>query len=308
MIKDRYYVKIVPHQGETVHKFEIHRRHITTVVAVIACLLFGSLVFGAIQIFRAHSQVAVLQAQAASQQATLKQIDSQTDALRRELQHVQKQNQEIRRLIGAPAPSASPKPNLEKTSWVKDGPTLPGLQAHVQALAAASTVTTQESDSIKQLAMHVLNLRHLRDLARAEMIAAIPSIDPVDGGEVVSCFCYRTTPDTEFHSGVDLSADYGVAVHAAAAGTVAAADYEGGFGNKIDIDHGNGYHTWYAHLSRMDVQVGQHVYKGEAIGAVGTTGFSTGPHLHYQVMRNGVAIDPAPFLTGVPSNVLASLP
>jgi murein DD-endopeptidase MepM/ murein hydrolase activator NlpD len=161
---------------------------------------------------------------------------------------------------------------------------------------------------MKRLAMHVLNLRHLRDLARAQMIAAIPSIDPVNGAQVVGCFCYRTSPDVEFHPGVDLGADYGDAVHASAAGTVVANSYDGGYGIKIDIDHGNGYHTWYAHLSKVDVEVGAHVYKGQLIGEVGSTGFSTGPHLHYQIMKNGVAIDPTPYLDGVPSNVIASLP
>ena len=307
MIKDRYYVKIVPHKGETVHRFEVHRRHITVVAAIVACVIFGSLVFGAVQVVRARSQVVLLQAQAASQQATLTQIDKQTDALRRELQHVQKQNQEIRQLIGAPATPA-PKANLQRTSWVHGGPLLPSVQARVQALAAASTVTTQDSNSIKQLAMHVLNLRHLRDLARATMIAAIPSIDPVDGAAIVGCYCYRTYPDTEFHEGVDLGADYGETVRASAAGTVVAAGYDGGYGIKVDIDHGNGYHTWYAHLSRVDVQIGAHVYKGQAIAAVGATGFATGPHLHYQVMRDGSPVDPTPYLTGVPSNVLASLP
>jgi murein DD-endopeptidase MepM/ murein hydrolase activator NlpD len=89
---------------------------------------------------------------------------------------------------------------------------------------------------------------------------------------------------------------------------VAAGWDDGGYGNKVDIDHGNGYHTWYAHLSRIDVRAGERVYKGESIAAVGSTGFSTGPHLHYQVMRNGTPVDPSPFLHGVPSNVLASLP
>jgi murein DD-endopeptidase MepM/ murein hydrolase activator NlpD len=145
-------------------------------------------------------------------------------------------------------------------------------------------------------------------LTRARMLAEIPSIDPVDGAAVVGCFCYRTSPDTEFHPGVDLGADYGETVRAAAAGTVASADWDGGYGMKVDIDHGNGYHTWYAHLSRIDVKVGQYVRKGENIALVGSTGFSTGPHLHYQVMLNGKAIDPTPYLTGVPSQVLASLP
>jgi murein DD-endopeptidase MepM/ murein hydrolase activator NlpD len=140
------------------------------------------------------------------------------------------------------------------------------------------------------------------------MIAAIPSIDPVDGADVVGCFCYRSYPDSEFHQGVDLGADYGDNVRASAAGTVVANSYDGAYGIKVDIDHGNGYHTWYAHLSRADVSIGEHVYKGQSIGAVGATGFATGPHLHYQVMFQGQPIDPTPFLHGVPSNVLASLP
>ena len=82
----------------------------------------------------------------------------------------------------------------------------------------------------------------------------------------------------------------------------------GGFGIKVDIDHGNGYHTWYAHLSRVTVAAGQHVTKGEPIALIGSTGESTGPHLHYQVMYQGQAIDPLPFLNGVPPKVLATLP
>jgi murein DD-endopeptidase MepM/ murein hydrolase activator NlpD len=155
--------------------------------------------------------------------------------------------------------------------------------------------------------LRVLNLRHVRALTRERLLAFIPSIDPVDGAPVVGCFCWRTSPDVEFHKGVDLGADYGQTVRAAAAGTVAAAGWDGAYGLKVDIDHGNGYHTWYAHLSRIGVSVGQRVYKGETIAAVGATGFATGPHLHYQLMLNGTAIDPAPYLHGVPQSVLATL-
>jgi len=77
---------------------------------------------------------------------------------------------------------------------------------------------------------------------------------------------------------------------------------------KVDIDHGNGYHSWYAHLSKALVQAGQHVVKGEPIGLVGSTGFSTGPHLHYQLMRDGKPIDPTAYLGGVPRSALATLP
>lgn len=304
MASDKYYVKIVPHKGETVHRFHVTRRHIAAIGVVLGVLIFGSLGFAGMTALRAHWQVASLQAQAEKAQATLQQIDSQTSTLRKQLQHVQKQNNEIRQLIGAPAPVVSPK---AKTSWLP-AKTLPGVAEHVDALSKQSVAMSKDSDALKRLALRVLNIRHLQDLARAQLIAAIPSIDPVDGAEVIGCYCYRTYPDREFHEGVDLGADYGVPVHASAAGTVVANSYDGGYGIKVDIDHGNGYHTWYAHLSHVDVQVGAHVYKGQLIAEVGSTGFSMGPHLHYQVMKNGSPVDPTPFLTGVPANVLASLP
>ncbi len=305
MIRDRYYVKIVPQKGDKVHRFHVRKSYFATVIAAVAAIVVGSLLFASFQSLRAHAQVASLRSQAERQRDTLDAIDAKTEALRRELQHVQRQNQEIRQLIGAPAPHPAV---VQKTSWLRSGPPLQVVEDHVRALSAASAVTRADSDGVKTLAMRVLNLQHLRSLARAREIASIPSIDPVDGAVVVGCFCYRSFPDAEFHEGVDLGAGYGQVVRASAAGTIAANAYDGGYGIKVDIDHGNGYHTWYAHLSRADVAVGQQVYKGETIGEVGATGFATGPHLHYQIMYEGQPVDPSPFLHGVPSNVLAALP
>jgi murein DD-endopeptidase MepM/ murein hydrolase activator NlpD len=306
MINDRYYVKIVPERGETVHRFHVRRRHLAAVLGALALVILGSFGFAVAEIALAHGQVARLGAQAAAQQATLRQIDRQTSALRKQLQHVQKQNAEIRQLIGAPSASAAPS-GSHRTSWVRGG-SLPAVAARLRALSAESLATSHESDTMRVLAMHVLNVRHLRDLARAVLIASIPSINPVNGAAVVGCYCYRTYPDVEFHAGIDLSADYGDPVRASAAGVVVANTYDGGYGIKIDIDHGNGYHTWYAHLSHVGVAIGARVYKGETIGAAGATGFATGPHLHYQIMYQGSPVDPTPFLQGVPANVLASLP
>jgi murein DD-endopeptidase MepM/ murein hydrolase activator NlpD len=304
MINDRYYVKIVPERGETVHRFQVRRRHMAAALIAFSLVVFGSIGFAFAEVLRAHMEVSHLAAQAAAQQASLRQIDSQTEKLRKQLQHVQTQNREIRQLIGAPPPSPSVR---QKTSWVR-GVSLPAVAARVRQLSDESAALAKDSNSMRRLAMHVLNVRHLRDLARAQMIAAIPSIDPVSGAPIIGCYCYRTYPDVEFHPGVDLEADYGDTVHAAAAGVVVANSYDGGYGIKIDIDHGNGYHTWYAHLSRVLVADGAHVYKGEPIGLVGATGFATGPHLHYQIMYDGSPVNPTPFLNGVPANVLAALP
>ncbi len=303
MIRDRYYVKIVPQQGDRIHRFRVRKRYLAAVLGMIAAAVLGSMLFAGAQVVHARAQVDALRTQAASQRNTLGAIDAKTEALRRQLQRVQKQNQEIRQLIGVPA-----HPTLQKTSWRRAGPSLDVVQEHLRVLSSVSSATVRDANGVKTLALRVLNIRHLRDLARAAEIAEIPSIDPVEGAAVVGCFCYRSAPDSEFHEGVDLGADYGQTVRAAAAGTVVADGYDGGYGIKVDIDHGNGYHTWYAHLSSAAVTVGEHVYKGQVIAAVGATGFATGPHLHYQIMYQGRPVDPAPFLHGIPANALAALP
>ncbi|HKU66201.1 MAG TPA: peptidoglycan DD-metalloendopeptidase family protein [Candidatus Baltobacteraceae bacterium] len=291
-LKERYFIKIVPHRGDVVHRFELTRRHIVTAASVLAVLLLGSLTAGAVQLWHAHAQVAALRSVETQERAQLQAMNQKAAQIRSQLQHVQRQNQEIQQLIGV-------TPKTQKMGEVRH---------NLDALEQATAQTAEESNRLRSLTMHVLNVRHLQELARARALAMIPSIDPVDGAQIVGCYCYRSEPDSEFHPGVDLGADYGEVVRAAAAGTVASADWDGGYGQKIDIDHGNGYHTWYAHLSKMEVQPGAYVHKGQEIGLVGSTGFSTGPHLHYQVMLNGSAVDPTPYLDGVPAKVLASLP
>ncbi len=298
MSDDRYYVKIVPHKGDVIHRLVIRKRHVAVAVALLGICILAASAFAGVEIARAGQE-----------RAAIVRITSQTEALNRRLQSVQREDQEIGRLIGAPATAKPATPATQrphKLSWTGP-PNLRVLEAHVATLTSASTALLDQARRERELVLHVLNLRHIRELTQERLLAFIPSIDPVAGAEVVGCFCWRTWPDVEFHEGVDLGANYGDEVRAAAAGTIAGAGWEGGYGLKIDIDHGNGYHTWYAHLSRIDVRVGQRVYKGEEIAAVGATGFATGPHLHYQVMLNGRPIDPAPYLHGVPSSVLASL-
>jgi murein DD-endopeptidase MepM/ murein hydrolase activator NlpD len=114
-------------------------------------------------------------------------------------------------------------------------------------------------------------------------------------GPITSPFGMRTDPVTgryQLHSGIDIGADYGVPITASADGNVIFAGWYGGYGNAIIIDHGSGYSTLYAHCSAMYVTANQPVRRGQAIGAVGATGWATGPHLHFEIRRNGVPIDP----------------
>lgn len=118
-------------------------------------------------------------------------------------------------------------------------------------------------------------------------------------GPITSPFGWRRAPfggGSDFHPGLDIGVATGTTVAAAASGTVLMAQWYGGYGNYVLIDHGGGISTGYGHLSRIYVSVGQQVSRGQAIAASGSTGYSTGPHLHFEVRRNGKPVDPAPWL------------
>jgi murein DD-endopeptidase MepM/ murein hydrolase activator NlpD len=118
-------------------------------------------------------------------------------------------------------------------------------------------------------------------------------------GTITSPFGYRTNPfggAPDFHPGLDIAADMGTPILAADSGRIIIAGWVSGYGNYIAIDHGGGISTGYGHCSRIDVSLGQDVQRGQVIGAVGSTGHSTGPHVHFEVRVNGRPVDPAPRL------------
>jgi murein DD-endopeptidase MepM/ murein hydrolase activator NlpD len=131
-------------------------------------------------------------------------------------------------------------------------------------------------------------------------ISSIPLRKPVDGDiDPASGFGVRMDPFTSspaMHTGLDLHGETGDPVRATADGKVTSAGWSGGYGRVIDIDHGNGMSTRYGHLSAIDVRVGQSVRTGQIIGRIGSTGRSTGPHLHYETRVRGGAVDPQKFL------------
>jgi len=136
----------------------------------------------------------------------------------------------------------------------------------------------------------------------AEMNARLdrmPCIMPVNG-PIVSGFGMRADPFTrqpKFHEGIDIDAPLGAPVRAAAAGRVITADWNnGGYGLEVEIDHFNGIVTKYAHLSKVAVKRGDLVTRGQIIGYVGSTGYSTGPHLHYEVIENGIKVNPEKYI------------
>jgi len=122
----------------------------------------------------------------------------------------------------------------------------------------------------------------------------LPSIWPLEG-RLMSYFGRREDPlsgEGAIHTGIDISAQPGTPVHVTADGIVVHAEWEGAYGRLVVVEHGGGFQTYYAHLSRIKVAVGQGVRRGDMIGLSGSTGRVTGPHLHYEVRRGGTAINP----------------
>jgi murein DD-endopeptidase MepM/ murein hydrolase activator NlpD len=137
---------------------------------------------------------------------------------------------------------------------------------------------------------------------KAKLLASTPAIQPVSNKDltrVASGFGSRIDPvykTVKFHAGLDFAAPQGTPIYATADGRITTAGNSGnGYGNHVEINHGYGYETLYGHMVRVKARIGQLVKRGEVIGWVGSTGKSTGPHLHYEVHKNGRPIDPIYF-------------
>jgi len=166
----------------------------------------------------------------------------------------------------------------------------PSLDELTGALHALDETVDRESD--------VLTLAESRLLESRLKTLMIPSSRPVDV-PIGSGFGFRSDPFTgrgALHTGLDFPADVGTAIHAAAGGVVRTAEVHSEYGLMLEIDHGNGLVTRYGHTSKILVKPGDLVKRGQVVAAVGTTGRSTGPHLHFEVLVDGVPQDPQKFL------------
>ena len=194
------------------------------------------------------------------------------------------------------APKPAPRARATGTATGSGGPMLPPRVGQ-DALGDLGALQTR-LDSIEQQIALVSDAAALQNLA----FMRLPSRLPVGNAPIASTFGNREDPLTgrrAFHSGLDFAAVWGTLIHAAAGGTVSFAGVRHDYGWVVEIDHGNGLTTRYAHASRLLVKVGDVVMPGDPIAAVGSTGRSTGPHLHFEVLRNGEATDPRRYLAGL---------
>ena len=181
----------------------------------------------------------------------------------------------------------------------------PGLGGRAPARRQATDAQQLETTLaglLHQAEDRELQLRILQDVVRHRqlVVEAYPSGWPVRSGWISSRFGWRKDPfhgGRAFHHGLDFAARHKVLVRAAARGIVEFVGRQGNYGLTVELNHGNGYRSRYAHAHELLVKPGQVVERGEPVARVGSTGRSTGPHLHFEVLENGTAVDPLKFLS-----------
>lgn len=136
-------------------------------------------------------------------------------------------------------------------------------------------------------------------LAQAAILMTFAGMSVAGHARVSSEFGTRSDPfhgKARKHNGIDLASPAGTPIYATADAIVGRAERAGGYGNLVELNHGNGYQTRYAHMQKILVRKGQYVRRGTVVGLVGSTGRSTGPHLHYEVRKNGKPVNPSPYM------------
>ena len=219
-------------------------------------------------------------------------LRDQVSALQNRYQELQRENTEKNEQLASLQMMASEvslalglKRQIEGPNDIAaEGPLLPSYKESIE-----------EYNFLKSASFSRLN--HV--YARTWQKNIVPSMWPVNG-RLLSRFGERQDPfsgEGSMHTGVDISAPTGTQVHVAADGIVSHAEFMGGYGRLVVVEHGNGMRTYYAHLSRFDVVPGQEVRRGEVIALSGASGKVTSPHLHFEVRLGGSPVNPSPYLT-----------
>jgi murein DD-endopeptidase MepM/ murein hydrolase activator NlpD len=277
---ERFYAFIVSKTSRSrscIRRFSIHKRWVKA-SALAAAVLFCAAAYGVYGM---------------TQQAIHLRIAEENTRLRLENERQRRQLQKLENRVDAIEDASRRLSEMSGVAHDEEEGTSPH--------GAGGPALKLDAASVEMLESRAARLEEdLRTYEAALRVRArVPSIWPVEG-ESTDSFGVRGNPfgggSSEFHPGQDIAAPRGTPVFAAADGTVSQAGWQNGYGQTVVIDHGNGLTTRYGHLSRIEVAAGQDLKRGEQLGQVGSTGRSTGPHLHYEVRIGDVPVSPLHYL------------
>lgn len=302
--KKEYTIKIISSGEEDVKSIHLPARWVKCGLASLiagAVLLAGAFGYSAYSSYSLRNEAAQierLQEANSIQQEQLLQLSKKANSLQNELNELGQVEMELRQLTGVEGGA-----QLAPTGNGGDG-THTGQGGPFQEDVKIENVSAVLNDLEMQVSVRKESIKQLREALKQQQAqfdyqsalnATMPSIWPTSG-DVSSPYGLRWG-GSDYHPGIDIANDAGTPIMATADGVVTDAGWNsGGYGNMVDIDHGNGFVTRYAHAQSVVVSPGQTVKKGEIIAYMGSTGYSTGPHLHYEVIVNGRAVNPAGYL------------
>ena len=298
-----YTIKFIPNQGGDTKTIRLSA---SILKYGLASLLAGALLFVGAFSYAVYSTIANrdgnteiedLRQVNAIQQEQLLQLAKKANALQEDMNQLKQLENEVRRLSGAqPAQDSSGQESGDTQHNGQGGPlNSPTVQNVSDTLALVEKGLAIRRSSLTALKEELSQRQASLGLVSNLPGGTTPTIWPARG--VVSSPYGLRWNGSDFHPGIDIANDMGTPILATADGVVRVAGWnDGGYGNMVDIDHGNGIMTRYGHAMQVAVVAGQQVHRGQVIAYMGSTGFSTGPHVHYEVRINGQAVNPAAYL------------
>jgi murein DD-endopeptidase MepM/ murein hydrolase activator NlpD len=241
----------------------------------------------------------ILQRQNANLRDKYEVLEDQLAAIRQRMQELERRDNNVYRSIfeANPIPDSARAKEIEMQQEIA---TVARMEDHELVNSIVGTIGNINSRMQAQNASYNEIDKLIEN--KEQLLSHTPAIQPVSNKDltrVASGFGYRIDPiykTTKMHAGIDFTAPQGTPIYATANGRVTTSGNTGnGYGNHVIVNHGYGYETLYGHMVRVKARNGQEVKRGEVIGWVGSTGKSTGPHLHYEVHKNGTKIDPVYF-------------
>jgi murein DD-endopeptidase MepM/ murein hydrolase activator NlpD len=317
-LKNRLTFLIIPEANDSVVRVKLSHGALCAMIFSIL-LLLGTASY--VQIVYVHSLAATqwtetrikdqthqLQQDLSSKNNTIEQLHNEVFQLSRQADQVRSKMEEMKVFehdltklssFGEKPAKDMPAAAMVQVNGGMGGPPHPVTVQQVQILAnmtsAAFTTLQQELDELKQRFLHSQQAL----MVKRDSVVQIPSLWPTLSRTVTSPFGYRKDPFNDklsFHRGIDIAGKFNDPVHASANGIAITVGYDKFHGHHIVLEHHNGFRTWYMHLSSALVHMGEPVKRGQQIGRLGSSGRSTGPHLHYEIIQNGKSTNPKPYL------------
>lgn len=234
------------------------------------------------------------------QEARLQNLLADNEKMLRDMSEIRTLETKLRRAVIRSSGDRDFSDSLDKAGSKDDpaGPAYLGQGGPMADIGMMDVVGAQNKNLKAQIHEQKTKMNELLSILekRYDSGSSLPDLWPTEGGTISSYYGTRMKPmggsGQDWHPGIDIAVDYGTPIYAAAAGTIDTAGWVSGYGRYVRIQHAHGYTTAYGHMSGIAVAPGQQVRKGEIIGFAGSTGYSTGPHLHFEVQVDGQTVDP----------------